>query len=104
MVTLPTGPPQGLAHHLSRPVLDALRTGAGPAPVTARHGAALGCRAQQGHGLHRRRAFGTWGSGTFSRRVSWTSITRSRSVEHVRRKADDLERYIGLAALHDRNE
>ena len=28
--------PRGPAHRLSRPVLDALRTGTGPAPVTLR--------------------------------------------------------------------
>ncbi len=97
--------PRGHAYRLSRLLLDALRTGVGPAPVTLRgmplladpvlnKGAAFVEEERDALGLR----------GLLPPRVVDIEHQVSLELEHVRRKADDLERYVGLAALQDRNE
>ena len=99
------GAPRGHAHRLSRPILDALRTGVGPAPVTLRGPALLADPV-----LNKDAAFTEEERdeleirGLLPPRVVDIDLQVALELEHVRRKADDLERYIGLAALHDRNE
>ena len=49
-----------------------------------------------------RRAFGL--EGMLPHAVSTLELQRKRMVDNIARKADALEKYIGLAALQDRNE
>lgn len=97
--------PRGHAHRLSRAVLDVLRSGTGPAPITLRgmalladpilnKGAAFSDDERDDLGIR----------GLLPPRVVGMEQQVALELEHVRRKADDLERYIGLAALQDRNE
>jgi malate dehydrogenase (oxaloacetate-decarboxylating) len=97
--------PRGHAHRLSRPVLDALRTGSGPAPVILRGMALLSdpvLNKDAAFADDERAELGL--RGLLPPRVVDIETQVALELEHVRRKHDDLERYIGLAALHDRNE
>ena len=95
----------GHSHVLSRPILDVLRSGRGAAPVTLRGIALLADPV-----LNKDAAFTETERdalelrGLLPPRVMDIDDQVALELEHVRRKADDLERYIGLAALQDRNE
>ncbi|HEU0243762.1 MAG TPA: NAD-dependent malic enzyme [Candidatus Limnocylindrales bacterium] len=97
--------PRGHAHHLSRPILDALRSGHGPAPVVLRGLALLAdpvLNKDAAFTEAERDALGL--RGLLPPRVVDIDQQVVLELEHVRHKTDDLERYIGLAALQDRNE
>jgi malic enzyme len=97
--------PRGHAHRLSREVLDALRSGSGPAPVVLRGLALLAdpvLNKDAAFTEEERDALGL--RGLLPPRVVNIDQQVSLELEHVRHKTDDLERYIGLAALQDRNE
>ncbi|HEX9043504.1 MAG TPA: oxaloacetate-decarboxylating malate dehydrogenase, partial [Candidatus Limnocylindrales bacterium] len=85
-------------------LFGALRAG-GPVPIPYRGEALLAQPLLNKDGAfdeRERTAFGL--SGLLPPRVVSIEEQVSLELEHVRRKDDDLERYIGLAALHDRNE
>jgi hypothetical protein len=101
----PTAPQRGIAPVLSRAVLDALRSGDGAAPVTLRGIALLADSVLNKDAAFtddERDALGL--RGLLPPCVMSIEDQVSLELEHVRRKGDDLERYIGLAALQDRNE
>ena len=90
---------------LSRPVLDALRSGVGPAPIMRRGITLLAdpvLNKDSAFTEEERDSLGL--RGLLPPRVMDIGDQVVLELEHVRRKADDLERYIGLAALQDRNE
>ena len=98
---LPVQPLQGL----SRPVLDALRSGVGPAPIMRRGITLLAdpvLNKDSAFPEEERDSLGL--RGLLPPSVMDIGDQVKLELEHVRRKADDLERYIGLAALQDRNE
>jgi malic enzyme len=100
-----TASPRGHAHRLSRPVLDALRTGGGPAPITLRGMALLADAVLNKDAAFTEDERDMLGlRGLLPPRVVDIELQVSLELEHVRRKGDDLERYVGLAALQDRNE
>jgi malic enzyme len=101
----PPGTARGHAHILSRPILDALRSGVGPAPIALRGMALLAdpvLNKDAAFTDEEREALAL--RGLLPPRVVTIEAQVRLELEHVRRKADALERYIGLAALQDRNE
>ena len=103
--TPPPTSPRGHAHRLSHTILDALHSGTDPAQVTLRGMALL-----EDPVLNKDAAFSEAERdalclrGLLPPRVVDIDDQVALELEHVRTKQDDLERYIGLAALHDRNE
>ena len=104
-MTVATRPPVQPLQGLSRPVLDALRSGVGPAPIMRRGITLLAdpvLNKDSAFTEEERDSLGL--RGLLPPSVMDIGDQVKLELEHVRRKADDLERYIGLAALQDRNE
>ncbi len=98
----PSAPPGA---RTSRRAFDSLRTGAGSIPVAERGLTLLADRVLNKDAAFteaERDALGL--RGLLPPRVVDIETQVKLELEHVRRKGDDLERYIGLAALQDRNE
>jgi malic enzyme len=97
--------PRGSALAWSHVLHDALRSGTGPTPVTQRGMAILADPVLNKDAAFtdaERDALGL--RGLLPPRIVTIDEQVSLELEHVRHKQDDLERYIGLAALQDRNE
>ncbi len=104
-MTIATRPAAKPLQGLSRPVLDALRSGVGPAPIMRRGITLLAdpvLNKDSAFTEEERDSLGL--RGLLPPSVMDIGDQVKLELEHVRRKADDLERYIGLAALQDRNE
>jgi malate dehydrogenase (oxaloacetate-decarboxylating) len=103
-ISPPRAPAPASARPSRRPI-DALRTGSGAIPVCERGLTLLADRVLNKDAAFteaERDALGL--RGLLPPRVVDIETQVSLELEHVRRKGDDLERYIGLAALQDRNE
>ncbi len=104
-MTLNPPPANGASARLSRRALDLLRSGSGPIAVRERGLALLADRVLNKDAAFtdtEREALGL--RGLLPPRIVDIETQVSLELEHVRRKGDDLEKYIGLAALQDRNE
>ena len=101
-LTPPSAPPVA---RTPRRAFDSLRSGTGPIPIAERGLTLLADRVLNKDAAfteHERHALGL--RGLLPPRVVDIETQVKLELEHVRRKGDDLERYIGLAALQDRNE
>ncbi len=101
-LTPPSSPPVA---RTPRRTFDSLRSGAGPIRIAERGLTLLADRVLNKDAAfteNERDALGL--RGLLPPRVVDIETQVKLELEHVRRKGDDLERYIGLAALQDRNE
>lgn len=90
---------------LEHAMMHALRTGVGPVPVPYRGAELLEHPLLNKDGAFTEKERDRFGlRGLLPHRVFTIEEQVALEVEKIRRKTDDLEKYIGLAALQDRNE